>query len=329
MCLTRHRNSQSSIGSNGIASLVKMRLANLLLAVNLAAAGAAAPAFQLDVTAGPTANNSLGYTVSVDGTLWLEGSPLKTLHLSGNETPLAYKSTAHGTDTDAMGSYLSTAVTWDVGGTRVITEFREYRKADPAAIVFSLQFPDGAPATARPNSDSTPLAAFPAFASEGGMLGGLGYRSWSGNMCADAASMIPLNYSQITHDPNWLATINSLANGPMALYEEHDGTTLFISPHSEFMTEQHRATPGPTGSLSFGPVRTRRARTTLQLDVHYTDMHPIDHDPRSSRSGYYPPSPSSSCWENHTSCGVDDVICSTGRAGNSHRCRRGSSRRPS
>eukprot|EP00729_Bicosta_minor_P025215 gene25215-14596_t len=217
-----------------------MRSAALLLALAVRGAiarsgsvgSAPAPAFQLSVNAGPS-SKGLGYT--------------------GAETPLVYKSMVNGTGSDAVGLYHLTATTWDVGGTNVIAEFREYRESTPPAIVFSLKFPDGAATTARPNGDSTPLAAFPSFASEGGMLGGLGYRSWSGNMCADSASTFPLNYSQMTNDPDMLATINSIANGPIALYEEHDGTTLFISPHSEFMTEQHRATPGAAGSLWFGP----------------------------------------------------------------------------
>ena len=184
----------------------------------LRSVGAApAPAFQLTVNAGPS-SKGLGYTVSVDGREYLVGRPLQTVHLQGAETPLVYKSTANGTGTDAIGLYHSTATTWDVGGTNVIAEFREYRESTPPAIVFSLKFPDGAANTARPNGDSTPLAAFPSFASEGGMLGGLGYRSWSGNMCADSASTFPLNYSQMTADPTLLATINSIANGPIALY---------------------------------------------------------------------------------------------------------------
>lgn len=292
-----------------------MRSAALLLALAVRGAiarsgsvgSAPAPAFQLSVNAGPS-SKGLGYTVSVDGREYLVGRPLQTVHMQGAETPLVYKSMVNGTGSDAVGLYHLTATTWDVGGTNVIAEFREYRESTPPAIVFSLKFPDGAATTARPNGDSTPLAAFPSFASEGGMLGGLGYRSWSGNMCADSASTFPLNYSQMTNDPDMLATINSIANGPIALYvpvhyghksvplfwcvvpfisglvsevtlcfrltrrsfsddvttqlranpnqnryEEHDGTTLFISPHSEFMTEQHRATPGAAGSLWFGP----------------------------------------------------------------------------
>ena len=62
-----------------------------------------------------------------------------------------------------------------------------------------------------------------------------------------------MNFSTVVSDPNYRNSINSIANGPMALYERHDGATVFLAPHSNFMTEQHRVTPGPDGHLAFGP----------------------------------------------------------------------------
>lgn len=102
----------------------------------------APPALELNISAaGPGV--ALSYTLSVDGVLWLQGSPLKTIHVQGKETALTYTSTAEGTGDDAIGMYHSTAITWDAAGTVVVTEFREYREATPAAVVFSLQFPQG------------------------------------------------------------------------------------------------------------------------------------------------------------------------------------------
>lgn len=105
-------------------------------------APAPAPALELNISAaGPAV--ALSYTLSVDGVLWLQGSPLETIHVQGKETALTYTSTAEGTGDDAIGMYRSTAITWDAAGTVVVTEFREYREATPAAVVFSLQFPQG------------------------------------------------------------------------------------------------------------------------------------------------------------------------------------------
>eukprot|EP01050_Picozoa_sp_SAG11_P005528 SAG11_NODE_393_length_9833_cov_34.748458_3_plen_354_part_00 len=198
-------------------------------------------------------NGLLGYSVLVDGAVWLTSSNStnvvwvdtaeRLLCLTGPAAP------AKTAGADAMGPFESTSFSWDAGGIPISTQFREYKSADPPAIVFALSYPRGAPRTNRPDGDSTPSASFPAFASEGGKLPGLGYRSWSGNMCADMASVLPLNYSQVVGG----AAINSIANGPMALYSSHDGPCIFLSPHSQFMTEQHRATPGPLGSLFFGP----------------------------------------------------------------------------
>ena len=135
------------------------------------------------------------------------------------------------------------------GATPVHTIVRQYGPSvDPPCLVFSLTYPAGARRTNSASSAGTAAhsATFPAFALSG-KLPSLGYRSWSGNMCADDCSTIPLNTSQLVGS----AAANSIANGPIALYEAHDGACLFISPHSNFMTEQHNLSAA--GGLSFGP----------------------------------------------------------------------------
>jgi hypothetical protein len=43
---------------------------------------------------------------------------------------------------------------------------------------------------------------------------------------------------------------SACSNGPVVLYEEHNGTTVVLAPHNNFMTESHNLS---TDALSFGP----------------------------------------------------------------------------
>jgi hypothetical protein len=218
----------------------------------LLTAAAAAPAWpELQVD---TSDGSLHYNISTGGKIWLVSSNLtRQVFLEGAEQTLRLKGTTRGNGQDALGAFYFTSIMWTAGDTNVtvVTQFREYRAVKPPAIVFSISYPVGAKRTNRPGGDSTPSASFPAFSSTQGMLPRLGYRSWSGNMAADQDSTTPMNYSQLVADPSRRATINSIANGPIALYEAHDGACIFLSPHSQFMTEQHRATPGDDGSAYY------------------------------------------------------------------------------
>lgn len=217
--------------------------------VYVAAATITAP--DLQAKFGLDTYQELAYEVFVDGRPWLSSSPLRIFAEGAWQTvqldPAAPMPT-NRSGSDAIGSFSATTIAWRAGTTPVHTTVRRYLTADPPALVFSLAFPAGANET---NSASTAGTAahsstFPAFALTG-KLPGLGYRSWSGNMCADDASTIPLNVSQMVDS----AAASSIANGPIALYEAHDGACLFISPHSNFMTEQHNLST--RGGLSFGP----------------------------------------------------------------------------
>jgi hypothetical protein len=230
-----------------------------------------APDLQLHLPVALPSGGGLSYNVSVGGELWLVSAPLAVyaehqwLHLRPTSpAPM------HGSGSDAIGAFTSTSVTWEAtpatatatsaGSSTattvpIVTSFREYRAAEPPAIVFSLRYPAGASGTNMTAAAGTAQhsASFPAFV-HSAKLPGLGFRSWSGNMCADDSGVLPLNFSQVVGT----AAVSSLANGPMALYETHDGDCVFLSPHSNFMTEQHSGTvrsgsaddePG----LSFGP----------------------------------------------------------------------------
>jgi hypothetical protein len=211
----------------------------------------AAPDLQVAFKRSANADHDLHYEVFLDGSLWLSSSPLRIFAEGAWQAvrpdPAAPAPTNHS-GSDAIGRFSATTIAWRAGKTPVHTTVRRYMSADPPALVFALAYPDGANETNSASTVGTAAhsATFPAFALTG-KLPSLGYRSWSGNMCADDASTIPLNVSQMVNS----AAANSIANGPAALYEAHDGPCLFISPHSNFMTEQHNLSA--TSGLSFGP----------------------------------------------------------------------------
>lgn len=227
----------------------------LLLAAStssIAAAPAATPDLQVAFgRSGDASQAGLHYEVFLDGSLWLSSAPLRVFAEGAWQVvrpdPAAPVPTNHS-GSDAIGRFSATTIAWRAGTTPVHTTVRRYMSADPPALVFALAYPDGANETNSASNVGTAAhsATFPAFALTG-KLPSLGYRSWSGNMCADDTSTIPLNVSQMVDS----AAANSIANGPAALYEAHDGACLLISPHSNFMTEQHNLSA--TSGLSFGP----------------------------------------------------------------------------
>lgn len=226
-----------------LSAMLQLQLLGMLQDPSLAVAAVANP--ELELSFGLDAGR-LSYEVAIGGETWLSSAPLRVFAEGSWQDlapdPVGSTPTNH-TGSDAIGPFVATTIAWKAGSTSVLTTFRRYLSADPPTLVFALSFPAGATGTSSASSHS---ATFPAFAFSG-KLPGLGYRSWSGNMCSDDASTIPLNASQMVDT----TAASNIGNGPIALYEAHDGACLFLSPHSNFMTEQHDFSA--TGGLSFGP----------------------------------------------------------------------------
>eukprot|EP00036_Acanthoecidae_sp_10tr_P023455 CAMPEP_0206325162 /NCGR_PEP_ID=MMETSP0106_2-20121207/20917_1 /ASSEMBLY_ACC=CAM_ASM_000206 /TAXON_ID=81532 /ORGANISM="Acanthoeca-like sp., Strain 10tr" /LENGTH=174 /DNA_ID=CAMNT_0053757593 /DNA_START=44 /DNA_END=566 /DNA_ORIENTATION=- len=147
---------------------------------------------QVAVTVNASPASGMQYTLEVDGAGWLQSGPiavtsgLAVWSTSPNCTPRCLQMAAaatHTTGSDSNGAYTEVTVPWtgDGGQLRFETAFRAY--AELPVLVFEQRFPSGVTGLAHIDG-AFPAhgvsTAFPSWATETTVNGGLGVFSTSG-----------------------------------------------------------------------------------------------------------------------------------------------------
>ena len=195
----------------------------------------AAPAPSKPTIFADVGQNGAAYRLLVDGEEWMRSSGSLAVYTSSawDLNVQSAGSAEQFSGSDSVGEFNATSWKWKTKGVRLVTSIRQYQEA----VVFSLQYPDGAKGTAAKTSanftghSACPSANFPSFSglsNKAQKPGSLGYISWGGNMCNH--SNVPL-----------LASVNEPGvdtGGPIVLYDHHNGSTVVVSSLNQFMTAQ-------------------------------------------------------------------------------------------
>lgn len=220
---------------------------------------------------GTNSSSSVAFTVSVNGTVWLEGlkPALHTDRAWSQHTLTAPKVT---TGADRIGAFQASTFTvhpHDNSERDVELIIREYTTGQ--TVVFTVRFPGGANGTRTTNSNTAcktctwptqannftgclgtsqgtqctiePASRFPSFRLNGGLLPRLGFKTWEFTFGVDHSSGHRSSTGAAT-EAGFGATIRQNGNtdldpaggAPVILFDEFDQAALTVGPLDNFMT---------------------------------------------------------------------------------------------
>eukprot|EP01065_Artemidia_motanka_P035546 TRINITY_DN43453_c0_g1_i1.p1 TRINITY_DN43453_c0_g1~~TRINITY_DN43453_c0_g1_i1.p1 ORF type:complete len:791 (+),score=261.97 TRINITY_DN43453_c0_g1_i1:49-2421(+) len=187
-----------------------------------------------------------GYNVLLNGATWLASGTTRAF-VGGEWRQPQFRNASEVSGADEFGNFTGVSLHWELqaGGSTTVpftTVYKDYG-ADMAA--FEQLFPHGAPGTQAsrpklPGGTATeegawpPVASFPSFRSDGGMLRKLGYITWQGCMVNIDAGTDVTDHS--------LRGLSS--NGPVLLHDG-SGAAVVVSPANNFKSAVHTLSKEP------------------------------------------------------------------------------------
>lgn len=197
--------------------------------------------------------NTGGFTVSVQGEEWFPSAP-PTMQLNGQSAILTLQRCTTGNGTEALGDFHETSCLYNAVASSVkvpvVHSIKNFMQK--GILLFSQQFPHGAPGTAFSanfvDADrvgcSFPSLLFSDLPSQRQR----GYASWSGVMV------------DTVHFGSWNNQTDGLnggrTGGIFTVYDEQAKTTVFVSAASNFMTANFETVAGSPNSLRMGTLGT-------------------------------------------------------------------------